>query len=107
MAFRFRRRSLSTYLPTFLHSRSAPNTNQGLWSNGDFRHLWIAESISQIGSQIAPVAIPLLAAITLGATPFQMGLLAAASGIPVLLIGVLAGAWVDRLRRKPLMLATD
>jgi predicted MFS family arabinose efflux permease len=107
MAFRFRRRSLTTHLPSLLQSRSDLNTNQGLWSNADFRHLWMAESISQIGSQIAPVAIPLLAALTLGATPFQMGLLAAASGIPVLLIGVLAGAWVDRLRRKPLMLATD
>ena len=78
-----------------------------LWNNLNFRHLWIAETISQFGHQIGPVAIPLLAALTLGATPFQMGLLAAATGIPVLLFGFIAGAWVDRLQRKPLMFATD
>jgi predicted MFS family arabinose efflux permease len=87
-----------------LRSFSAPDS---LWSNPAFRHLWIAESISQVGAQISPIAIPLLAALTLGATPFQMGLLSAATGIPVLLFGFIAGAWVDRLRRKPIMLATD
>lgn len=86
--------------------RSSTNPDH-LWHNHDFRHLWIAESISQLGHQLAPVAIPLLAALTLGATPFQMGLLTAATGIPVLLFGFVAGAWVDRLHRKPIMLATD
>lgn len=50
-------------------------------------NLWGAETIAQIGAQITPVAIPLLAALTLGATPFEMGTLTAASGVPVLLIG--------------------
>ena len=70
-------------------------------------NLWGAETISQFGSQITPVAIPLLAALTLDATPFQMGILAAAGGLPVLVIGFVAGAWVDRLRRRPLMIAMD
>lgn len=86
-------------------SRRLPKT--GLWGNPSFLNLWTAESISQVGAQISPVAIPLLAALTLHATPFQMGLLAAASGFPVLLIGLIAGTWVDRLRRKPIMLAMD
>ncbi len=83
------------------------SASDSLWHNPNFRQLWMAESISQLGHQITPVAIPLLAALTLGATPFQMGLLTASSGIPVLLFGFVAGAWVDRVRRKPIMLATD
>ena len=81
--------------------------NEGLWLNRDFMNLWGAETVSQFGSQITPVAIPLLAALTLNATPFQMGLLATAGGLPVLLFGFIAGAWVDRLRRKPIMMAAD
>lgn len=70
-------------------------------------NLWGAETVSQFGSQITPVAIPLLAALALDATPFQMGVLAAASGLPALVFGLVAGAWVDRLKRKPIMLAVD
>jgi len=79
----------------------------GLWQNADFLNLWGAETVSQFGAQITPVAIPLLAVLTLHASPFQMGLLAMASGLPVLLFGFIAGAWVDRLHRKPIMIATD
>jgi len=81
--------------------------NGGLWSNRDFMNLWGAETIAQLGAQITPVAIPLLAALTLGASPFQMGILTASSGVPVLLIGPIAGAWIDRHRRKPIMMAMD
>lgn len=79
----------------------------GLWANANFLNLWTAETIAQVGSQVSPVAIPLLAALTLNATAFQMGVLTAASGVPVLILGLLAGAWVDRLRKKPLMMAMD
>ncbi|HYJ12218.1 MAG TPA: MFS transporter, partial [Thermomicrobiales bacterium] len=107
MALRSRSRPFRSSLTSFLQFKPEPSAEPGLWRNTDFRLLWIAETISQFGSQIAPVAIPLLAALTLNATPLQMGLLMAAGGIPVLLIGVLAGAWVDRLQRKPLMLISD
>jgi len=70
-------------------------------------NLWGAETISQFGSQITPVAIPLLAALTLDATAFEMGLLAAANGLPLLVVGFVAGAWVDRLKRRSIMLAMD
>jgi predicted MFS family arabinose efflux permease len=79
----------------------------GLWSNVNFLNLWSAESIAQVGAQISPVAIPLMAALTLNASAFQMGLLTAASGVPVLLLGILAGAWVDRLHKTPVMMAMD
>lgn len=86
---------------------SLARERSGLWANRDFMNLWGAETVSQLGSQITPVAIPLLAALTLDATPFQMGVLAAASGLPVLVVGFVAGAWVDRLKRRPIMLAMD
>lgn len=95
----------SPFSPIGLIQRRVPQT--GLWQNRDFMNLWGAETVAQFGSQITPVAIPLLAALTLDATPFQMGILMGASGVPVLLIGLIAGAWVDRLRRKPVMMAMD
>jgi MFS family permease len=79
----------------------------GLWRHPDFLRLWSAESISQLGSQVTLLALPLLAAITLDATPFQVGLLAALGWTPWLLFGLVAGVWVDRLPRRPLMIAAD
>jgi MFS family permease len=79
----------------------------GLWNNHDFMQLWASETVSQIGAQITLIALPLLAALSLDATPGQMGLLTAAGTAPPLLLGLFAGVWVDRLRRRPIMVATD
>jgi predicted MFS family arabinose efflux permease len=79
----------------------------GLWHHPDFVRLWAGETISQFGSTISRDALPLTALLVLGATPLQMGVLAAGAGLPVLAIGLVAGAWVDRLRRRPIMLWTD
>jgi len=56
---------------------------------------------------VTALALPLIAAVTLGATPFQVGLLAAVQTVPLLVLGLLAGVWVDRRRRRPLMVAAD
>ncbi len=80
---------------------------RGRITHGDFAWLWAAQTVSQVGTQFTAVALPLLAALTLGASPEALGLLAAAAGMPYLLFGLLAGAWVDRLRRRPLMMAAD
>lgn len=90
------------YVSRFRHRRWG-----ALWSHGDFRQLWAAESISQFGSQITLVALPLVAALTLGASASQMGMLAAAGTLPFLLLSLFAGVWVDRLRRRSIMLVTD
>jgi MFS family permease len=79
----------------------------GLWQHPDFVKLWTGQTISQIGSHITGTALPLAAALTLGATPLQMGLLAATGIAPALLIGLPAGVWVDRLRRRPLLIGAD
>jgi MFS family permease len=84
----------------------APGT-ASLWRQGDFRKLWAAETISVFGSQFTLLAIPLIAALTLQASPVEMGILAAVDTAPFLLIGLFAGVWVDRLRRRPVLIAAD
>lgn len=75
--------------------------------NADFRRLWIAQMTSQIGSQISYLALPLVAATVLAATPLQMGLLVALDALPALLIGLLAGAFVDRTEKRPVLISAD
>jgi len=69
--------------------------------------LWAGQTVSQLGSTMTREALPYTAILALQATPVQMGLLGAAGAAPLLLFGVLAGVWVDRLRRRPIMVAAD
>jgi MFS family permease len=80
---------------------------RGLWLHGDFLRLWGAQTISQFGTQITLLALPLAAIITLDATPFEVSLLAALEYAPFLLLTLPAGVWVDRLRRRPLLVVAD
>jgi MFS family permease len=79
----------------------------GLWRQADFQKLWAGETISLLGSQVTLLAMPLLAAMALEATPIQMGALGTLQYIPWLLVGLPAGVWADRLRRRPIMIAAD
>lgn len=72
-----------------------------------FMAFWSAQSISQVGSQVSLLAFPLVAAMTLKASPFAMGLLVAAERIPYFLVSLFVGVWVDRLHRRPLLIAAD
>jgi predicted MFS family arabinose efflux permease len=80
---------------------------QSLFFHQDFRRLWAGDTVSQFGGFVGQTAIPLLAATALAATPFEMGLLTAAETAAFLLIGLPAGVWVDRMRRRRLMLRAD
>jgi MFS family permease len=73
----------------------------------DFHKLWAALSVSLVGSEITALALPLMAALTLGASPLEMGVLAAAGQLPFFLCSLPAGVWVDRLPRRPVLIATD
>ena len=73
----------------------------------DFRLLWGGETVSELGSQVSLLAIPLLAVRTLHATTFEMGLLTAASTAAFLIVGLPAGVWVDRIRRRRVMIGAD
>ena len=79
----------------------------GLWRHPEFLKLWSAQTISLFGSMIGRFALPLVAIYTLDASPFQVATLGAANVAPGLLLGLFAGVWVDRLRRRPLLIAAD
>lgn len=86
-------------ISSFVRSRFRDDAN--------FSLLWGAHTSSIIGSQISVVAIPLLAISTLHANAFELGILSAATYLPFLLIGLMVGIWVDRSRKRPLLIAAD
>lgn len=79
----------------------------GLLGDRDFRLLWVGETTSALGTNITRVALPLVAVVTLHATAFEVSLLTALVWLPWLVIGLPAGAWIDRLPRRPVMLICD
>jgi len=81
--------------------------SESLWQDADFRKLWAGQTVSELGSVVTRTAVPLVALIVLGAGPLQMALIIVAASLAVLLVGLFAGAWVDRLRRRPLLIWAD
>jgi predicted MFS family arabinose efflux permease len=79
----------------------------GLLRQRNFGLLWTGETISQTGSSMAVVGVPLLAVAVLHASTFAVSALTAAAYLPWLAIGLPAGAWVDRLPPRPLMVSCD
>jgi MFS family permease len=78
-----------------------------LWHNSDFLKFWVGETISLFGSQVTLLALPLTAVLTLKATAGQLGLLRFLETLPYLLFPLLFGAWVDRRRRRPIMILAN
>jgi len=78
-----------------------------LWRHRDFLLLWTGQTISVFGSQFTHLAVPLIAAMILKASPAQMGVLSAVVTAPFLLVGLFAGVWVDRWRRRPVLISGD
>ncbi|MEU8569439.1 MFS transporter [Streptomyces pathocidini] len=78
-----------------------------LWRNTDFLKLWTGETVSLLGTYVTQLALPLIAITLLDATPGQVGTLSAVQFLPVLLITVFVGRWVDRYRRRPLLIAAN
>jgi MFS family permease len=73
----------------------------------DFRRLWVADAISQVGTRMTFLAAPLLAVLHLDASTFEVALVRTCETAGALLFGLVAGAWVDRVRCRPVLLATD
>ena len=92
-----------------MHGMSSPPraATPGLWRHADFLKLWAGQSISQVGSQVSLLAIPLTAVVTLHASAFQAGLLGTFEFLPFLVVGLPAGVWVDRLARRRVLIAAD
>jgi MFS family permease len=73
----------------------------------DFLKLWAGQTVSEVGSQVSLIALPLAAVTVLGAGAFQTGLLATLQVLPFLLFGLPAGVWVDRLSRRGVLVVAD
>jgi MFS family permease len=78
-----------------------------LWRNQAFVRVWTAASISIFGSLITRIALPLVAILSLGAGPIEVAALRAAELGSLMVVGLVAGAWVDRLRRRPILIWAD
>jgi MFS family permease len=73
----------------------------------DFIKLLVGQGVSEIGSVATRTALPIAAVVALGAGPLEMGILVGSSSIALIGVGLAAGAWVDRLPRRPVMIAAD
>ena len=78
-----------------------------LWHNPDFRRLWAAQTISLLGSEITGLALPLVAILVLDASTFEVAALAVVDWLPFFLFSLPAGVWIDRLPRRPILIAAD
>ncbi len=78
-----------------------------LWRDRDFVRLWLAQGVSAFGARITREGLPIAAVLSLGASPAQVGLLAAISHGPALVVGLAAGGYVDRTSRRRIMMAAD
>lgn len=81
--------------------------SRSLLRHADFLKLWTAETISQFGTQVSLLAIPLVAVTILEASALEVALLGTIEFLPFILFSLPAGAWVDRLRRRPILIAGD
>jgi MFS family permease len=85
----------------------SPIESTSLSQNPDFNKLWVGQTISLIGSQVTLLAIPITAAVTLGASSPQMGFLSAIGSAPALIFGLFAGVWVDHHKRRMVLIGSD
>ncbi|MGW4396185.1 MFS transporter [Amycolatopsis nivea] len=80
---------------------------RGILRSPDFRRLWLADGLSQVGNRIDFLVIPLLATTTLAASVAEVSLLRTLSTLPYLLLGLQVGAWCDRMRNRPVLITAD
>src|SRR4051794_28132741 len=83
---------------------TAPET---LWHNSDFLKFWSGEALSLFGSQVTNLALPLTAVLVFDASAQEVGLLRFLQLVPYLFLSLVFGVWVDRSRRKPLMMLAN
>jgi MFS family permease len=81
--------------------------SRSLLRHPDFLKLWTAETVSVFGTAITQLALPLIAATVLKVTPFEFGLLTTIEFLPFILLSLPAGVWIDRFRRRPILILGD
>ena len=85
-----------------MHSRARFRFS-GLWHHPNFLKFWAGQTVSMVGTRVTVLALPLTAILTLHASPIQIGILGAVGSAASFLFGLVAGVWVDRVRRRPIM----
>ncbi|MEI8332931.1 MAG: MFS transporter [Chloroflexota bacterium] len=78
-----------------------------LYRHPDFVRFWTAQTVAQFGSQVSILAIPLVAIVVLGSSAFEVALLGTVEFLPFVFFALPAGVWIDRLRRRPILIAAD
>ena len=86
---------------------TTPSRRPSLWRQSDFMKLWTGQTISQFGDEITELAIPLLAISVLDAGAVEFGILGVVRFLPWILFTLPAGVWVDRMRRRPILIGAD
>ena len=88
-------------------SANPGQVDRSLLRHADFLKLRTGQTVSAFGTQITILAVPIVAALALKVSPFEFGLLATIEFLPVVLLSLPAGVWVDRLRRRPILIWGD
>jgi Na+/melibiose symporter-like transporter len=83
------------------------SVRSGLWAHRDFRRLWGAQAISAFGSRITRTALPIIAVNTLADTPMVVATLVALQLSPGVIVAPFVGGFVDRNRKRPILVASD
>jgi MFS family permease len=91
--------------PTEVAATTQPR--RSLWRHSDFMKLWTGQTISQFGDEITLLALPFVAILTLGAEALEMGILGVVRFLPWIAFTLPAGVWVDRMRRRPILIGAD
>lgn len=86
---------------------SAQAPPKGALRNPEFLRFWIGESVSLVGTEVTRFAFPLVAVISLGASAFEVGVINAMRYVPIVVVSLFAGAWLDRRRRRPVLIAAN
>ena len=92
---------------TTRHEPEETQARRSLWRDGNFLTFWGGQTLAQAGTQITELAIPVLAVVLLNATELQVGFLNAAAVAAFLVVGLPAGAWIDRMRKRRVMITAD
>ncbi len=93
--------------PSETDATSAVIHRPSLWRQGNFMKLWTGQTISQFGDEITLLALPFVAILTLGAGAIEMGILGVVRFLPWIIFTLPAGVWVDRMRRRPILIGAD
>jgi MFS family permease len=93
--------------PSPVELATAAPHRPSLWRQGDFMKLWTGQTISQFGDEITMLALPFVAIVTLGAEALEMGILGVVRFLPWIAFTLPAGVWVDRMRRRPILIGAD